>query len=613
MDTKLLEEVAEYIGATQLKDELELLTSKAQSDCPLVLPLVGEFSAGKTTLINALTDNKQLETGLPATTSTIYEVVFGEKECFAEVYSNDGNRKTVEDISSLHNAAMKDANIVVVHDTSKTVPSSIVLVDTPGLDSADPRHKEALVRFLPQADGILLVVDIQQPSITKSLSDFLKTMGLSTRRMYVILTKADTKSTSEIAASKKSVSKESGIPESNIVVVSVQQNKTEELTTLLDTIQHEKAGILEQINRLRMVSIAEKLVAQIKQMREASVSDTGLDDAIREQERKRRHLESAIKNLMDSIKVDVDDKRKKTKRDFEDILTSRLNSLNANQGADFNAQAVDLINSTATRVVSNLRADIQNIIRDHALKQQASNDGIAFHSLDGIDFSKLTVDGLPYHLDLNRLGHEHDGHIATGLTMVAAAVLVYFAPEKAGVAVATQVGQKVVEQVCEKKTEQTTKKDDVKNTPTKDTTQQANEGSITVEKVTQAHGQVQKVDQLLSKTLLGTDTGVVKPLVGIVTDKAMGEPQRRRAVRSYMESTLMPAFESKLGQTIDDLLHSIQESLYKDSADKIDELKKSMQDLKEKKQNKESEFRARVQQMNMYSQNLQQTYLCGNF
>jgi len=56
--TKLIE-IAEKTEQRDLIKLLQDIDSKMkQENCPLVLPLVGEFSSGKTTLINALTDNK---------------------------------------------------------------------------------------------------------------------------------------------------------------------------------------------------------------------------------------------------------------------------------------------------------------------------------------------------------------------------------------------------------------------------------------------------------------------------------------------------------------------------------------------------------------------------
>ncbi|MBQ2321607.1 MAG: hypothetical protein II375_03490 [Bacteroidales bacterium] len=58
--TKLLS-IAQKLGVQSDIAEATKLAARAENkNVPLVLPLVGEFSAGKTTLVNALIDSKVL-------------------------------------------------------------------------------------------------------------------------------------------------------------------------------------------------------------------------------------------------------------------------------------------------------------------------------------------------------------------------------------------------------------------------------------------------------------------------------------------------------------------------------------------------------------------------
>ena len=84
MNIKELIEIATYLKLNEVVIELEQLEQRLQNPrTPLVLPLVGEFSAGKTSLLNALTDSKQLEVATQPTTSTIYELHFGQEKQYA--------------------------------------------------------------------------------------------------------------------------------------------------------------------------------------------------------------------------------------------------------------------------------------------------------------------------------------------------------------------------------------------------------------------------------------------------------------------------------------------------------------------------------------------------
>lgn len=145
-------EIANYLGLQEIETEIDAIKKRTlQENASIVLPLVGEFSSGKTTLINALTDSKKLETATKPTTATIYEVHFGCESCCAKVVAENGNIQDVNDIADLKNETLADASVVTVFDTSNRVPSTTILVDTPGLSSPDPKHKQTLVSFFAKS------------------------------------------------------------------------------------------------------------------------------------------------------------------------------------------------------------------------------------------------------------------------------------------------------------------------------------------------------------------------------------------------------------------------------------------------------------------------------
>ena len=254
-------EIAEFLGLGNIVSELRMIDWRSkQENANLILPLVGEFSSGKTTLINALTDSKKLETATKPTTSTIYEVHFGCDSCHAKVLMEDGVVQDVNDLAELKNDNLADAKVVTVFDTSKRVPATTILVDTPGLSSPEQKHRQTLVDFLPKADGIMLVIDINQ-QITKSLTDFIETMKLSRRPIYLILTKSDTKSAGDIEAAKKYISDNCQIPLKQLSVVSSATNSLDELYLLLDNIQKDKKEILKQVDGQRVKDIVKYLLS----------------------------------------------------------------------------------------------------------------------------------------------------------------------------------------------------------------------------------------------------------------------------------------------------------------------------------------------------------------
>ena len=273
--SKLLS-IAQKLGVqTDIAEAAKLAARAEQKDVQLILPLVGEFSAGKTTLVNALTDSKVLETATEPTTATVYEIHFGAPEASAAVIDVEGNVLPAE-INNLKNADLKDAFQVVLNDTSTVVPPAIVLVDTPGLSSPDPKHRQVLTDFLPAADGILLVVDINA-QYTRSLGDFviIKDMKLANRPVFLIVTKCDTKTAAEVEETKAYIAKNTGIPTSNMACVSADKGDLDELKKLLDRVQVDKGKIQQSVDAVRAKALAEKMSAYIDDLLKAAVRQGG--------------------------------------------------------------------------------------------------------------------------------------------------------------------------------------------------------------------------------------------------------------------------------------------------------------------------------------------------
>lgn len=59
---EFLKEVAQELGQQNILNSLNAIQERASlQNANLLIPLVGEFSSGKTTLLNALTDSKNLK------------------------------------------------------------------------------------------------------------------------------------------------------------------------------------------------------------------------------------------------------------------------------------------------------------------------------------------------------------------------------------------------------------------------------------------------------------------------------------------------------------------------------------------------------------------------
>jgi len=587
-----LVEIAEYLGLDNITAELNSIELRSkQENVSLMLPLVGEFSSGKTTLINSLTDSKKLETATKPTTATIYEVHFGRDICSATVVNENGELINVPDIALLKNEDLADAKTVTVFDTSTKVPSTTILVDTPGLSSPDPKHKQTLVNFLPLADAIILVIDINQ-QVTRSLTDFIETMKLSQRRIYLVLTKSDTKSKDDIEAAKAYISKNCQVPIQQIAVVSAATSSLEELYALFDNIQKDKKEILRRVDGQRVKNIVNTLTEQVEDLMNASSTDKGLDETIRRCQYDLDKIKRNIDRLVESMSEDIEEHERTITRRFEDTISSKLNALVTGQSNNFDAEAVSTINTTATLLVNEYKSGIQSLLREKALSVRGTDNEIPLNSLEELDMSDVQTQGLSYNLDLNTMGHEFDGAIKVGV-IAAAAVGVAALTVSTGGTAGAETAIELADTAADVGSMISTTKAVSRIEKVERLVTNAAEKYATVEVTNQNVGQQ-----------MGSDKGMIDSLVGFATDKMMGKPQRARAIRNYIDSSLAPEFKSMLSQNSQRLVSSIRDGLQNEASILIGQKTEALNQLKTEKEEKRETFNQRIEQLREYKTNL---------
>ena len=218
----LLEELSATLGdvATwhDALDDVTHLTETAERlrNGRFVLAVVGEFSSGKSFLLNALLGKIVREeragaariTGLLATdinpsTATITELSYAVEETATAFYPSGRSERVpidrisrfvaVGDEAKLHDATgdENDApNLVRVGVNSPFLANGFVVADTPGLASINPAHRRTTLSYLPGADAVLYLIDTQQP-FTDGDASFLGIIRRYIESMFIVQTKID--------------------------------------------------------------------------------------------------------------------------------------------------------------------------------------------------------------------------------------------------------------------------------------------------------------------------------------------------------------------------------------------------------------------------------------
>lgn len=144
-----------------LKDTLNAL-----EDSFLVV-VVGEFNAGKSSLINTLLNTAALKEGVTPTTAQINLIRYGE-----------GEKQTLLE------------NGVLLLELPAELLKTISFVDTPGTNAVITEHEVLTRRFLPRADLVFFITSCDRP-LTQTESTFLQDIRSWGKKVVILLNKTD--------------------------------------------------------------------------------------------------------------------------------------------------------------------------------------------------------------------------------------------------------------------------------------------------------------------------------------------------------------------------------------------------------------------------------------
>ena len=167
----------------------------AEYDQPLLVAVMGEFSSGKSSFVNAFIGSEVAPTGVTPTTATINIVKYGRNRGARIVYRDNTSRE-VEGAKPIQSVlrAIDDAEARRVAHVEILMPIDVLervnIVDTPGLNSILPEHEAVARAFLKRADAVVWLFTGNQAgkSTEKKALDSIAEHGV---RVLGVLNKVD--------------------------------------------------------------------------------------------------------------------------------------------------------------------------------------------------------------------------------------------------------------------------------------------------------------------------------------------------------------------------------------------------------------------------------------
>ena len=287
-----------------------------QQDSKLYLAVVGEFSSGKSTFINALLRDELLKTSALVATTTATHLLYGEaltvevvlKATQPEViHTQPGskditvswlpgidqldNRQFIHELTSRDEIARFVAHLDIKHPSS-FLANQIVVIDTPGTNSESPEHgaiTESIVR--QEADLAVVVIPATAP-LSQSLADFLgHTLKPCLHRCIFVVSRMDAIKPQDQSSllhdlrlrlvNKLAISPPTLYPCAAQVVLDLLSGDEDPVPENLNDWNSQFTAlekiIIDRMNRERILSIAESLVRLLAQLFEQ------LDSCLRSQ------------------------------------------------------------------------------------------------------------------------------------------------------------------------------------------------------------------------------------------------------------------------------------------------------------------------------------------
>lgn len=161
------------------------------------LVVVGRFSRGKTSLMNAMLGTNRLPTGIVPVTSVITTVAYGTDEKVVLYYYNSNLFMDIrlDQLPDYITERGNPGNVKAIRTAEVQLPAEILrrgfhFIDTPGLGSSIIENTRTTEAFLPEADAFVLVTSYDSP-LSEEEQRVLRIIHESGRRVFLVVNKQD--------------------------------------------------------------------------------------------------------------------------------------------------------------------------------------------------------------------------------------------------------------------------------------------------------------------------------------------------------------------------------------------------------------------------------------
>lgn len=285
------------------------------------IAFIGPVKAGKSTLINALLEERLLPAQEIPTTGCITEIKRADSTTYTVVMDRITQETTEVDKETADEYILgkKNAELVVIGlPNKKMLIDCMRIVDTPGIGSTNPFHDLIVQEYLPQVDAAFVVMNGEFGAPTDEVIEFLseEVIKQNLAKLYFVITRGDkftgNQSHKVLESYRKQISKYVDHPRVFMTAAPFAYKNCEEVTSgiegILSALDNEvfprRDEILNQ-RILRELSIhRDHLKETLKDIRNnVDLSDSQIEKDISEVDANIKELGSAITSIQEKFEA----------------------------------------------------------------------------------------------------------------------------------------------------------------------------------------------------------------------------------------------------------------------------------------------------------------------
>ena len=348
--------LASIEGSEKMRENLGAISSNIDKT-ELIVPVVGGFSAGKSTIINSFLGQNILPTAITAETALATELRYNETS-FYEAIKDSGEvvKFEINESEQIKQRANEFSYLRLYLNNEKLreiLP--LVLVDMPGFDAPIELHNKAILRYLSEGKYFIVLTSVMDGNLVKSITDELINMNNIGKGFSFCVSKSDLRPKSDVDAVCARIKEQLELLldfHGEITAIDNESGaKLGEILKQIDSKELFKKIFLDQIkrNEVDAISFLDTKIATLKSSKDE------------------------IKNAIDELKNKILDLQNRGEQSIKlpsisnissNIIASVINEISSNS---------DYLSQVAINNQSNLQTEVNSIVKNTLLREVREN------------------------------------------------------------------------------------------------------------------------------------------------------------------------------------------------------------------------------------------------